>query len=158
MTVETIIKPRKNALTFCSPGDFLDEALDAMVSSGESAIVVIESNNALVGILTDDDIIRAVQKRGSTGHSINHEHVFDWMSVDVITADADVTLKTALGLMTLHGIRHLVVMDKNKPVAVIGVSDVLSALHTKDETHVQHLRGLITTPRARTTTTHDMFN
>lgn len=146
MSVQTITKNLAPNLPFCTLGDFLDEALSKLVQIQNSAILVIENSNELVGILTDDNIIKAVQSRCEMGDSITREHVFEWMSTDPITTDIATSLEHALSLMTRHRIRHLVVTKNNTPITIIGVSDVLTALHTKEETHVQHLRGIIGSP------------
>lgn len=146
MTVQTIAPNIVPGLPICGPGDFLDEALEILVDGKNSAVLVIENSKELVGILTDDDIIRAVQFRCEHGDSISHEHVFEWMSTDPVTTDIATNLEQALSLMTRHQIRHLVVTKNGKPVSIIGVSDVLTALHMKEETHVKHLRGMIGTP------------
>lgn len=146
MTVQTLTPDKAINLPICAPGDFLDEALEILVQGKNSAVLVIENSNDLVGILTDDDIIRAVQARCEVGDSINREHVFDWMSTDPITTDIETNLEKALSLMTRHQIRHLVITKNDKPISIIGVSDVLTALHTKEKNHAQHLRGVIGAP------------
>ena len=45
---------------------------------------------------------------------------------DVITADLALTFADCLKLMHRHGIRHLPVIDKSRPVAVISIRDLLS--------------------------------
>lgn len=142
MTIQ-VISSKFIDIPICSPGEFLDEALDIMVNGKNSAVLIVDSNNNLVGILTDDDVIRAVHSRCEHGDSIVREHVYDWMTIDPITTDISTSLDEALALMTKHQIRHLIVTDKGKLKGVIGVSDVLTALHEKKEGAVQGLRGLI---------------
>jgi len=148
MTVQSITPDSLKDLPICAPGDFLDEALDTLVQRGHSSVIVLENTNELVGILTDDDIIRAVQSRCESGDSITRDHVFEWMSVDPVTADVDTTLEKALGLMTRHQIRHLIITKNNKPVAMTGVSDILKALHEKEEALMEDLRNKILVPIA----------
>lgn len=145
MTIQ-VISRKLIDIPICTPGEFLDEALDIMVHSKNSAVLVVEPNNDLVGILTDDDVLRAVQSRCEHGDSIVRDHVYDWMTLDPITADISTSLDQALALMTKHQIRHLIITDTGKLKGVIGASDVLTALHEKKEGAIQELRGLISAP------------
>ncbi len=143
MTFQPLIPDRATSLPICAPGDFLDEALEILIQGKNSAVLVIENSNEIVGILTDEDIIRAVQSRCEVGDSINREHVFEWMSTNPLTTDIGTNLEQALSLMTRHQIHHLVITKDGKPLSIIGVSDVLTALHAKEERYAQHLRGII---------------
>lgn len=145
MTIQ-VITSKFVETPICSPGEFLDEALDMMVHSKNSAVLVVEPNNDLVGILTEDDVIRAVQSRCEHGDSIVRDHVYEWMTLDPVTADISTSLDQALTIMTKHQIRHLIVTEAGRLKGVIGVSDVLTALHEKKEGTVQELRGLIGAP------------
>lgn len=146
MTMQTVIPDIPEKLPVCAPRDFLDEAVDSMVHGGLSAVIVMENAKKLVGILTDDDVIRAVQSCSGAGDTIAREQVLEWMSVDPITVDVDTSLEQALALVTRHQIHHLIVMRDDKPVALIGISDILTALHDREDAIMSELKNKILIP------------
>ena len=143
MTVSLIAPKVPANYLMCRPADFLDETLDRMVSLKESAVIVVERTGEVVGLLTDEDVLRAVQSRAEVGDSIAREHVFAWMSEDPTKIDLNAPLEEALATMDREKIRHLIVMQDEHPVCIIGIADVLAAMHEKDVTIIHEMRGVI---------------
>ncbi len=148
MSLKQLIEAKKLALLTCRPDDFLDEAIDTMVTAGKNAIAVVEKENQLVGILTDHDIIRAVHEQQVHGNTVYQEHVFSRMSENVITCPANTKVSASLKLMGKHNIRHLVVTDNNIPIAVVSIRDILMQIHEQDELEANVLRDIAMASRA----------
>jgi acetyl-CoA synthetase len=84
-------------------------------------LVVVARDNALAGVVSESDIIKALASgidAGTPAESI--------MTRSVITIAPDATLADAAGLMAEHRIRHLVVVEGGIPVGVISLRDIIA--------------------------------
>ncbi len=140
MTIQSLLAPENTPLLACSPDDHLMTAVSRLVIDGSNAIAVTGPSGHLVGILSDQDIIRALYAGGG---SVGQAKVEDWMTRNVITVPDDTRLDAAVKLMAHHRIRHIVVTSgKGRPVAVIGIRAALKKLHEIDEIEINVLRDI----------------
>jgi CBS domain-containing protein len=139
MTVSTLTKRQ----TLKKPPFCVSEMLvfDAAVEIAEidvNALAVVD-DGALVGIITDHDIIRCL---ADTGSEFRKQTVAKWMSKKVITCSPDTKMTEALNMMASRHIRHLVVAEGNRPVTVISSKELLTSVHENDELEIRVLRDL----------------
>ena len=142
MSLKSIVATDKKPLIHCMPSDFIDEAIAVMIDAGRNAVAVMEPGHHLRGILTDHDIIRAVHDAQSKGRDISGLQVQDWMTSKVITCSVEAKLTESLRLMGKHKIRHLVVTEAGRAIAIVSIRDVLSQIHHNDELEVNVLRDI----------------
>lgn len=116
-----------------------------MAENTRNAVAIINDQNALRGILTDHDVMRALH--ASDGH-LGSFKVCDWMTANVITCTLDTKLSAALRILGRHRIRHLVVIEGEKPIAVVGAREILGKLHDNDVLEINTLRDIAILPRA----------
>lgn len=140
MPIRSVIGDDLPPLLSCAPGELLTTAVSQLVSAASNAIAVTGPVGQLVGILTDHDIVRAL----NAGHgSIERFRVEDWMTRPVVTVTPETSLSTALNMMGHHRIRHVIVTDDNgKPLAVTGVRAILRKLHEIDMLEINVLRDI----------------
>jgi predicted transcriptional regulator len=140
MTIQSLLGPANTPLLACSPDDHLMTAVSRLVSDSANAIAVTGPAGQLAGILSDQDIIRALYAGGG---SVGTAKVGDWMTRNVITVTEDTRLDAAVKLMAFHRIRHVVVTaEKGRPVAVVGIRQILKKLHEIDELEINVLRDI----------------
>lgn len=105
----------------CSPNETLAQAAQKMASGDIGSCPVVESNNQLVGIITDRDItVRAVAK----GLDPNSKHVSELMSTDVVTASPDASIDDVCQLMSDHQIRRIPIVQSNQLVGIVAQADL----------------------------------
>ena len=104
------------------PGDPLGEVAQRMVDRDVGAVIVLEGE-ALAGILTERDILRAVA-RGLRDDT----RVADCMTAHPETIGPDDTTEHAAVLMLHGGFRHLPVTEKDELVGVISIRDLVPLL------------------------------
>ncbi len=144
MSVAALINTETTELAKCRPDQTLFEAVKTMTDRSINALAVIEKNYRLSGILTDHDVMRALAARDG---QLEGEIVSGWMTHNVISCSPDTKLTEAVRLMGRHRIRHLVVIDSYKPVAVLGIREVLAELHQQDELEIGVLRDVAVASR-----------
>ena len=98
-------------------------ALDRMVEHGVGALLVVDADGVLVGILTERDYLRKVV---GVLPDYAHQPLCEYMTPDPETVGADDRLALALQKMDVGGYRHLpVVEDDGRPVGLVSVRDVI---------------------------------
>ena len=87
-------------------------------------VVVVDDQMDIVGVLSERDIIWCL---GTGDIPIEEAIVGDLMSSPVVTISPEDSLVGAVLTMNAHGTRHLIVAEKNKPVGVLSMRDLLQA-------------------------------
>ena len=98
----------------------LQTAAEQMCERGIGASLVLSSSGALVGILTERDVLRAVAQGGVEG-----TNVAAWMTRDPDTVGPDDTTRQAAQLMVLGGFRHVPVVENDRPVGIVSIRDLM---------------------------------
>lgn len=100
----------------------IGEAIVEMDAKGIGATIVIDSNEKLVGMLTDGDLRRALL----SNKDIRSMEIEAVMSTSPKTIGEDMTAAEALGLMEFYGITHLIILDsKQKITGIVHLHDLL---------------------------------
>lgn len=123
---------------FCTQDMLVFDPAVEIAEIDVNALAVV-SDGMLVGIITDHDIIRCLP---DTGSEFSAQKVSDWMSKEVITCTLDTKMSKALNIMAGRSIRHLVVVDGDKPLTVISSKELLTSVHENDELEIRILQNL----------------
>jgi CBS domain-containing protein len=102
-----------------APQDRLGEVAQRMVDRDVGAVLVLEGE-ALAGILTERDVLRAVAA-GIDADTL----VSGWMTRDPETMAPDDTTQHAAVLMIHGGFRHLPLMEGDTPVGMLSIRDLM---------------------------------
>ncbi|MGH1420616.1 MAG: CBS domain-containing protein [Hyphomonas sp.] len=86
------------------------------------AVVAIDGDGNLVGVLSERDIVRQVARHGEAALLLQ---VSETMTRDVVTMPTSESLDAALHLMTDRRIRHLPVTLDGEMVGVISIGDLV---------------------------------
>jgi CBS domain-containing protein len=104
------------------------EAAHLMCEGDVGAIPVVDSENLLLGIVTDRDIaVRAV----AAGRDPRSTRVDEIASMRVSPAYPDETLDDAMEQMTYRGVRRLPVIDDDRVVGMLSQADVVHEVRDK---------------------------
>ena len=103
------------------PAHTLREAARQMSARRVGAAVVIDSEDAGIGILTERDILDSV----GAGQDPDAEVVADHRTSDVVFAAPEWTLDHAADTMVRGSFRHLVVIDGEDVVGLLSMRDIV---------------------------------
>ena len=101
------------------PGEALGEVAQRMVHRDVGAVIVMEGE-ALAGILTERDVLRAVAA-GVQDDTV----VSDWMTRDPETMSPDDTTAHAAVLMIHGGFRHMPLVEGDQVVGMLSIRDLM---------------------------------
>ena len=94
--------------------------------------VVIMKDQRIVGILTERDFVRIVEK---VGMLLKEDQAKHFMANPVITIQSDAPVTDAIKLMHANHIRHLIVLDKDlRMVGMISARDLMRTVRDPLET------------------------
>ncbi len=118
--VKNLIK--KQPIT-TSPNNTLREAVNLMSINGVGFLVITDSNNKVLGILSERDIINAL----ANNIDIAKARISKIMKTRIIKIRENESAVKASSLMLKHNIRHLVVVnDRDELIGVLSIRDLLT--------------------------------
>jgi CBS domain-containing protein len=129
-------KTRVYAVT---PEQKILDALRLMAENNIGAVVVL-SDGAVKGILSERDYARKVVLFGKTSRSTP---VRDIMTTDVITVAPDWTADQCMALMTERRVRHLPVLEDDQLVGIVSIGDVVRAVVDEQQFTIRSLEAYI---------------
>lgn len=118
----------------------VEEAAKEMDLRGIGSIIVVNSSNNPVGMITERDIVVKVVARGLDPKKVT---VGEVMSSPLITIDYNKDLERALDTMRLHKVHKLGVMKNDKLVGIITERDIVLAVPAILETYYSKISSSI---------------
>jgi CBS domain-containing protein len=117
----------------------LVEAAQLMVQHQISGLPVVDSQERLVGLVTENDFLRAgasgkprllemLTTAGTEADELKARRVDDLMTREPITVSAETPLEDVINLMHRHSVRRLPVVADGKVVGIVSRGNLLRAL------------------------------
>lgn len=103
------------------PSHTLREASRLMAQRHIGAAVVMDSDNAGIGILTERDVLEAVGRGEDPDTELTSAH----LTRDLVFAEPEWSLDQAAAAMVRGNFRHLVVLDDNEVVGILAMRDIV---------------------------------
>ena len=126
-----------------NPSNTAQEAAKKMRDKEVSSLVVTDSEDKPIGIVTERDLVRQVCTKDVSSNSIIVHHI---MSSPIATIDANSSVEVAADIMIQDKVRHLLVMeDENKVLGIITPSNFTGYLKEKlnlDDVNARILQSL----------------
>lgn len=141
MTVAAMLKFKGPEVVSASPRDTIASAVALLAKMKIGAVVVCDPDGALVGILSERDIVRGLGEHGTDvmGHTVE-----SLMTAKVKTCTVSDTADGLMHRMTEGRFRHMpVVDDDGKLVGVISIGDVVKRRISQLEHETEAMRDYI---------------
>ena len=103
------------------PAHTLREAARLMSAQRVGAAVVVDAEQAGIGILTERDILDSV----GAGQDPDTEMVADHRTSDVVFASPEWTLEQAASAMAAGNFRHLIVVEDRDVAGLLSMRDIV---------------------------------
>ncbi|MFD2678565.1 CBS domain-containing protein [Camelimonas lactis] len=142
MTVARILADKGRNVTSIEPEASLRDAADLMAGQGIGAVLVLDAARALMGILSERDVVRAISRRGP---EVLRDEVRFHMTRDVTSCTTAAAVNELMALMTASKFRHVPVVENGKVIGVISIGDVVKFRLAEIESEHQALREYIAT-------------
>ena len=115
----------KQQLRCLEADDRVIDAAQHMDAYDVSAILIINDDGRLAGIVTEHDITRKIV---AAGRDSNKTTINEIMTADPVVIEPTEKPYVALELMRSRRIRHLPIVDSGKPVGIVSMRDLRAGL------------------------------
>jgi len=119
----TVVDIMTKRLEFVVETSSVQEAAKRMKEKNVSSLIVIDENDKLQGLVTEQDLVRKVCITDVNTSSVTIKEI---MSSPLIVIDSNLSPSIAIDKMLQNNVRHLLVVDKvnvNKPAGILSPLD-----------------------------------
>jgi len=140
MTVAQILNAKGRAVVTAAPGDTVLAVARVLSEKKIGAVVVVDAQGRIGGIVSERDIVRAVAAGGA--EALN-KSVKEFMTSTVKTCAPRDTEAELMSLMTEHRVRHLPVVEGGKLGGMISIGDVVKHRIEAIEREAEEMKSYI---------------
>lgn len=140
MLVSQILKAKGDLVFTCTPGDSVAGAAALLNERQVGAMVVVGPDGAVVGILSERDIVRVLARSGA---GALNQPISICMTHDVLFAKPSETLDSLLERMTDRRIRHLPVVADGQLMGIVSIGDLVKWKIAETEATAEDLKAYI---------------
>jgi CBS domain-containing protein len=142
MTVARILADKGRDVLTTQPHRTVKEVATQLAARGVGAVVVSDASHAVLGIVSERDIVRAI---GAGSSSVLEEPVSRYMTAKVTTVNENASIDRVMELMTAGRFRHLPVVEDGRLVGIVSIGDVVKRHVNAIESEQRALRDYIAT-------------
>ena len=140
MLVSQILKDKGDLVFTASPQETVGAAAALLHTRRVGAMVVVDGDEAIVGILSERDIVRVIAKEGA---SALNKPITACMSADVIFAHPEESIDILLERMTDRRIRHLPVVRDGRLAGIVSIGDLVKYKINEAQAEADGLKAYI---------------
>jgi CBS domain-containing protein len=141
MTIAAILRHKGSDIAIVPPSATVAEVAAVLSARRIGAVLVLETNRELLGIVSERDIVHALDFNGARVLEMTAAQL---MTRAVRTATPATTISEAMTIMTAGRFRHLPVMDQGELVGIVSIGDVVKARIMQQDHEVESLNAYIT--------------
>ena len=129
MSIAHLLAGKGRGVVTIQPEDSIRQALGLLAQHNIGALIVVDSRQQPVGILSERDIVREAARN----EGVFAQAVSALMTRDVVIGGPQDDLHSVAHTMIERRIRHLPVMDRGTLVGIVSIGDVVKA--QRDQYH-----------------------
>lgn len=142
MTVAHILAEKGGEVTYIGENETVGEACGVLKQHGIGAVIVMEKDGSIDGVLSERDIVRALADNGA---DLLSKPVSSLMTRNVFTCTPTDSIASVMALMTAKRIRHVPVVADGRLVGLVSIGDVVRHRIAEKELEAAMLVEYITT-------------
>jgi len=125
--IEHILYGKGHDVATIGPVASVAEAVALLREHNVGALVVVDDESRIAGIVSERDIVRALAEE-TTGHtSILERQVSEFMTEEVATCGSRSSVDDLMRVMTDRRIRHVPVVDEGTLTGIVSIGDVVKS-------------------------------
>jgi CBS domain-containing protein len=122
MTIARILTAKGRDVITTQPDRTLAEVAEVLVAKKIGAVVVVDDQGRIIGLLSERDIVRVLAEHGA---AVFNDAVSVHMTTEVITTSEDESVYAAMEKMTNERSRHLPVVRDERLVGLVSIGDMV---------------------------------
>ncbi len=140
MTVAAILKHKGGEVASTNASATLADIAAHLANRRIGAMVVLDNDKSLLGIVSERDIIYALAANGARALSMTAGQV---MTRALRTVSLKTSVDEAMGMMTAGRFRHLPVLEGGVMVGIVSIGDVVKARIMQQDHEVDSLKAYV---------------
>lgn len=145
MTIRTILEVKGRAVETVAPETTVDQATRLMRGKRIGALVVVDAEGRIIGIVSDRGLLWELVDRGT---SVLQEPLSQVMTRQVITCAEGDEVSSIMAVMTQRRIRHIPVVDGSGRLGgLVSIGDAVKHRLDEIEHEAEAMREYITSAR-----------
>jgi len=140
MIIEQILNDKGREVITLRADDTLREAARLLDERRIGAVVTLDADGEIVGVLSERDIVRQFAREGAAALEMK---VGNAMTRAVITITAEAPIDQALQLMTDRRIRHLPVVRNKRLTGFVSIGDLVKWKIAETEAEAQAMKSYL---------------
>lgn len=142
MTVASILGSKTGAkIISCAPDDTIHEIAKVLSKHRIGAVVVVDEDENLKGIVSERDIVRLIAAKGAEATKAPASQI---MNKQVTTCLPSDSITSLMGLMTENRVRHIPVVIDTSIEGMVTIGDVVKARIEATEREAAEMMHYIT--------------
>lgn len=142
MNVAGLLKVKGDDVATALTHTTLQNVAQQLATRKIGAIIVLDDDERVVGIMSERDIVRLIAQSGA---DVLQTAVGDVMTRDPISCDLTMTIDEVMAMMTRGRFRHLPVVEGGGLIGIISIGDVVKHHMAEVEMEVTAMRGYLAT-------------
>ena len=130
MSLKRILEQKGRDVKTCTGQCKVTDCAAAMNQSNIGAMVIIDDNNDISGIVTERDVLKAVETHNGSVENIFVPDVMTGKN-ELVIVDINEPVEKVMDLMTNKRIRHIPVTENGDLAGIISIGDVVKTLLEK---------------------------
>ena len=140
MLISDVLRTKGDVVFTATPNETVGAIAAMLFARRVGAMVVVEGDREVVGIVAERDVVRVVAEEGGAGLTRPVSHC---MTRDVIYAGPTETVNALLERMTDRRIRHLPVCEHGRLIGIVSIGDLVKSKIEETEAEAEGLRAYI---------------
>lgn len=142
MNVDQILTEKGREVVTVAPAHSLSEVARMLAARRIGAAVVSDASQAVLGIVSERDIVRALAEGGPAALE---DEVSGHMTVKVVTCSRQTAVEELMELMTEGRFRHVPVVEEGRLIGIVSIGDVVKRRVAQIENEHRAMRDYIAT-------------
>lgn len=124
MFISQILRTKRPGVVVVSPDASIRSAIAEMVRQHVGALVVVDEDQQLMGVVSEREIIQTLDLDGPNLMATTVRNV---MRTDVPIARQEDTILSVMEVMTAARARHVPVVAYGRPIGIVSIGDIVKS-------------------------------
>ena len=142
MIVNHILSLKGRDVATIEPTRALSEAAKVLAERRIGALLIVDGQRPVAGIISERDLVRAVATHGAKALE---EPISRFMTEKVLTCTGETSVTHVMGLMTQQKFRHVPVVEGGRLVGIVSIGDVVKERLEEVEAEAEAIKEYIAT-------------
>jgi len=122
MLVRALMESKPKNLIITDPDTSVDKAMEMLIENGIACLPVVDSEQKLIGIVSDKDIFKKVYETKGDYHNLS---VGEMMTTELIVGLPEDDISYIAGVMHKNWIRHIPIVDGDTIIGLVSQTDII---------------------------------